>query len=404
MFSVTRRSLLACLHQAGLVVMTAVLTGTAGAFFLWSLDAVTRARFAHPWWLGGLPAAGFAVAWLYQKSGRQADRGTGLILDEIHEPGGGVPLRMAPLILLGTLVTHLCGGSAGREGTAMQMGGSLAGGVARCFKAARHDYGGLLMAGVAAGFGAVFGTPWAGAVFAVEVLRRKSGRWQEWPWCLAAALLAERTAHAWGAHHAVWQVPGGFPLTDFAAWGKVILAAVGFGLVARAFVLATHGLQAWMKRRVPWSPLRPVLGGLGVIGLVFVSGTRDYLGLGTLAAQPGGMVLSSFFVDGGGLDPSAWAWKFAFTVLTVGCGFKGGEVTPLFFIGAALGHSLSGWLGLPAAWLAALGMAAVFGAAARAPAACFLMGLELFGPALALPLAAACGVAALCNPRGLYAG
>ena len=284
----------------------------------------------------------------------------------------------------------------------MQMGGSLAGTIGHWGKAAQHQYPGLLMAGVAAGFGAVFGTPWAGAVFALEVSRHPMGRWKEWPWCLAAALLADRVCQAWGGHHAAWQVGGTFPLANFGAWGKVGLAAICFGLLARAFVVATHGVQGLLKRYVAWSPLRPVLGGLVVIGLVWVSGTRDYLGLGTLAATPDSMVLGSFFQDGASLPSSSWAWKFAFTVMTVGCGFKGGEVTPLFFMGAALGYTLSGLLGLPSAWLAALGLAAVFGAAARTPAACFLMGVELFGPSLALPMAAACGVAALCNGRGLY--
>ena len=397
-----RPALTAFLHKAGLIGGAAVATGTAGAFFLWSLDAVTRLRFAHPWLLWWLPAIGLGMGWLYLKAGPRAERGTGLILDEIQQAGGGVPARMAPLILLGTLATHLGGGSAGREGTAVQIGGSLAGSIGLWGKAPQHHFPGLLMAGVAAGFGAVFGTPWAGAVFALEVLRHRTGRWKEWPWCLAAAWLADRVCHAWGGHHAAWQVGGTFPLTDFGAWGKVGLAAVCFGLLARGFVMTTHGMQGLMKRYVPWSPLRPMLGGLAVIGLVWVSGTRDYLGLGTLAATPGSMVLGSFFEDGVVLDPAAWAWKSGFTVMTVGGGFKGGEVTPLFFMGAALGYTLSGLLGLPAAWLAALGMTAVFGAAARTPAACFLMGMELFGPGLALPMAAACGVASLCNGRGLY--
>ena len=155
--SLSRPDLTACLHKAGLIGAAAVATGTAGAFFLWSLDAVTRLRFAHPWLLWALPAIGFGMAWLYLKAGPRVERGTGLILHEIHQPGGGVPARMAPLILLGTLATHLGGGSAGREGTAMQMGGSLAGTIGHWGKVAQHQYPGLLMAGVAAGFGAVFG-------------------------------------------------------------------------------------------------------------------------------------------------------------------------------------------------------------------------------------------------------
>ena len=313
-----------------------------------------------------------------------------------------MPARMAPLILLGTLATHLGGGSAGREGTALQMGGSLAGAVAKWGKTPPAQYPGLLMAGVASGFGAVFGTPWAGAVFAVEVLRNRSGRLREWPWCLGAAWLADRVCRWWGGEHAPWLRTEGFPLGEVMLWGKVALAALCFGLAARIFVIGMHFFQGALKRWVPSVPLRPVVGGLGVIGLVFASGTRDYLGLGTLSATPGGLTLTTFLHDGAATDGAAWAWKLGFTLMTVGSGFKGGEVTPLLFIGAALGHSLGGVLGIPPGGLAALGMVAVLGAASRTPAACLLMGVELFGPGLALPLALSCGGAALMNQRSLY--
>ncbi len=389
-------------HKLVQVALVAGLTGSGGAFFLWSLDEVTRLRFTNPWLLWLLPAAGLGVGWCYQKWGGRADRGMGVILDEVDAPNAGVPRRMGALVLGGTLATHLCGGSAGREGTAVQMGASVAGMVGRWGRPEGRNDGALLMVGMAARFGAVFGAPWAGAAFALEVLRRRTGRWREWPWCLGAALLADWVCQCWGAVHVDWQVPGSFRLTDAVTWGKVLGAAVCFGLLGRAFVAGKLGMERWMQRVVPWPLLRPVLGGLGVIGLVFVSGSRDFLGLGTLAALPQGLVLGSFFTDGAEVAAGAWAWKAGFTILTVASGFKGGEVTPLFFMGAALGYYLSGLLGLPPSWLAALGMVAVFGAAARVPVTCFLMGVELFGPALALPMAVACGVASLCNGRGLY--
>lgn len=394
-------SLIAGLKKAGLVALIAGLTGSAGAFFLWSLDAVTQLRWAQPWLLWLLPALGWAVFHIYRRIGGRAVGGTGLIVEEIQQASAGVPGRMAPLILLGTLATHLGGGSAGREGTAVQMGGSLGGAVARHFKVARRDQAGLLMAGMAAGFGAVFGTPWAGAAFALEVLRCRRGHWGEAPWCLAAALLADQVCQAWAAHHTRWPQASGFPLGDLLVWGRVLLAGLAFGLVARLFVAALHGLQAGLRRSLPRPDLGPVLGGLGVIGLVYLCGSRDYLGLGTLAQHPGGLCLASFFQEG--VDhPWAWAWKGVFTVVTLGCGMKGGEVTPLFFIGAALGQALAVPLGLPAAWMAPLGMMAVFGGAARTPWSCAVMGLELFGPGLAGPLALACGAAACLKGRGLY--
>lgn len=401
MSPILRLCLLAILRKAGLVALTAGLVGSVGAFFLWSLEGVTRLRLAQPWLLWLLPALGWAVAHLYSRLGGRAEAGTGLILDEIDQPGAGVPRRMAPLVVLGTLATHLGGGSAGREGTAVQMGGGLGAMVARHFAVEQGHRAGLLMAGLAAGFGAVFGTPWAGAVFALEVLRRRRGRWGEAPWCLGAALLADRVCQAWGARHGTWPHPRGFPEGDLAAWGKVLLAGLAFGLAARGFVAASQGLQAALRRSIPRAAWRPVLGGVGVIGLVYLSGTRDYLGLGTLEGRPGGLHLASL-LQGGEVDPWAWAWKLIFTLATVGSGFKGGEVTPLFFMGAALGHSLAGPLGLPAAWLGPLGLVAVFGAAAKTPWSCAVMGLELFGPGLLGPMALACAVASRLGGRGLY--
>ncbi|MEO0055102.1 MAG: hypothetical protein RLZZ50_1049, partial [Verrucomicrobiota bacterium] len=152
-------------RDLALAAVAGALAGTAAPAFLAALDAVTAARFAHGWLVLFLPLAGVAVAWAYRRACERSGRGTNLILDEIHEPGGGVPLRLAPLVLGGTLLTHLCGGSAGREGTAVQMGGALAGGLQKRLGLKTARQGTLLAAGVAGGFGAVFGTPLAGAVF-----------------------------------------------------------------------------------------------------------------------------------------------------------------------------------------------------------------------------------------------
>lgn len=382
--------------------------GSLCAFFLWSLETVTRLRFDYPWLLFGLPAAGVLVGAVYQWKGRSAEGGANLIVDQIHEPGGGVPLRMTPLILVSTIVTHLFGGSAGREGTAVQMGGSVASGFAKAFGLAPREVQLLLMAGIAAGFGAVFGTPIAGAVFALEVLAVGRISYVALAPCLAAALLADWTCRAWGIQHTPYRIsylagePAGGIHIDPLLLAKVALCGVAFGLVSLLFAESIHTLSATLKRLVARAWLRPAIGGLMVIGLVYLFGTRDYLGLGVWGAHPGDLTLSSFFVPG---RVYAWSWalKLLFTVVTLSAGFKGGEVTPLFFIGAALGDALAGLLGAPTDLLAGIGFVAVFAGASNTPLACTLMGVELFGATHTAYIAVGCWTAYLCSGHnGIY--
>ena len=378
---------------AVLLPMAAVI-GSASAFFLWCLDALTRVRFANPWLLGLLPVGGLAVGWIYHHHGKSADGGNNLLIDEIHEPGAGVPRRMAPLILLGTLVTHLCGGSAGREGTALQMGGGIAATFARVLKLDDASVRLLLMAGVAAGFGSIFGTPIAGAVFALEVLVIGRMQYDALIPCFIASLVADWTCGAWGIGHTHYRVavaaPGPHP--DLWLFGKVVLAAIAFGLVGAWFAWCSHRLAAGFKRFIPRPELRPVAGGLLVIGLFFLAGTPDYLGLGVLGNRPDAVTLPAMFTSTQ-IPAGAWLWKLAFTVVTLSAGFKGGEVTPLFFIGAALGNSLAIALGAPVDLFAALGFVAIFAAATNTPLASTLLGMELFGAGNGLYLATACFIA-----------
>ncbi|WP_395330557.1 voltage-gated chloride channel family protein [Novosphingobium sp. BL-8H] len=389
-----------------ILVPMAMAIGTLCAAFLWSLDAATRLRFAYPWLLYLLPLGGAAVAWLYHRFGRPVEAGNNLIVEQIHEPGGGVPLRMAPLVFLGTIVTHLLGGAAGREGTAVQLGGSLGSAAARLFRLDPPSVSILLKAGVAAGFGAVFGTPLAGAVFALEVLAIGRIDYAGLLPCLVAALVGDWTCQAWAIHHSHYRIAylGGAAnlfSVDPLLLGKVMLAGVAFGLAGVAFAEANHMLGGFLKRRVPFAPLRAALGGVAVIALVWLCGTRAYLGLGVWSANPGDPTLASFF--GPDVDSWSWALKMLFTVVTLSAGFKGGEVTPLFFIGAALGNALAGVLGAPVDLFAGLGFVAVFAGAANVPLACTIMGIELFGATHAVPIAVACFVAYVCSGHnGIY--
>ena len=374
-----------------LVAPGAALIGSAVALFLWSLERATELRWAHHWLLWCLPLGGLAVGALYHYLGRSAEGGNNLIMDEIHEPGGGVPGRMAPLILVSTVLTHLFGGSAGREGTAVQMGGSIASTLTRRFGLDSDDASILLTTGIAAGFGAVFGTPLTGAVFALEVLTIGRVSYRALVPCLFASLIGDLTVAAWGIHHTAYSITplvGGIAHVNVLLLEKVGVAAVAFGTVSVLFAELTHGISRVFKRAIKWPVARPFIGGLVVLALVLLLGTRDYLGLGVTSPDPHAITILTSFTSGGA-TPWSWWWKLLFTAVTLGAGFKGGEVTPLFFIGAALGNALALVMHAPVDLFAALGFVAVFAGATNTPLACTLMGIELFGADAAVYFATA---------------
>jgi len=380
-----------------LVIPVAFCAGSVVALFLWLLDKVTVLRWQHDWLLYGLPLAGVLIYFVYKKLGKNSDAGNNLIMDEIHEPGGGVPARMAPLVLLTTLITHLFGGAAGREGTAVQIGGSLAAFMARNLKLTASDTRILLMAGIAAGFGAVFGTPITGAVFALEVLAIGTIRYDALVPCLVASILADITCTAWGIQHTHYHISSietasrliAFIHVDVLLLVKAIFAGIAFGLASYLFAQLQHGIKKYSLQYIPQPWLVPFIGGIIIILLCFVTGTRDYTGLGVTAASPNGISIVSSFTAGGA-GTWSWLWKMVFTAVTLGMGFKGGEVTPLFFIGAALGNTLALLTGAPVDLFAGLGFIAVFAGATNTPIACSLMGVELFGGEHILYYAIAC--------------
>ncbi len=375
-----------------IAIPVGAIIGSAVALFLWALDKATRLRWATdtsfglPWLLFLLPVAGIGIGLMYHLFGKSVEGGNNLIMDQIHEPGGGVPSRMAPLVLIGTVVTHLFGGSAGREGTAVQMGGSIASTIARGFKLNQLDTRTLLMAGIAAGFGAVFGTPLTGAIFAVEVLAIGLVDFQAIVPCLIASIAGDWVTTAWGIHHTHYSI-GSFnqmnlvqiaPQLSVLLLGKVALAAVAFGLASVLFAELCHGLARVYKWIVPWAIFRPALGGVLVIALAYFVGA-DYLGIGVSAdpRYPNQYCIVSAF-HAGGASYWSWWWKILFTAVTLAAGFKGGEVTPLFFVGAALGNAMARILHAPIDLFAGLGFVAVFAGATNTPLACTIMGIELF--------------------------
>ncbi|MDF2190478.1 voltage-gated chloride channel family protein [Paraflavitalea sp. CAU 1676] len=381
-----------------IAIPVALVTASLVALFLWLLDVVTGWQWQQGWLLYLLPLAGIGIYLLYKLYGKDAEKGNNLIMEEIHEPGGGVPVRMAPLVLVTTLITHLFGGSAGREGTAVQMGGSMASLLGKWFKLPKEDVRIILMMGIAAGFGAVFGTPLTGAIFALEVLAIGRIKYDALIPCLIAAVFADIVCSAWGIQHTSYYINLQPSLTHegelfrFQVYTilKVVVAGIAYGLAAWLFIQLLHLIKAQMLRLVPgrkW--LIPVIGGVAIIVLTLVLGTRDYLGLGVISKNLGGVsITNAFNIDG--VHTWSWWWKLLFTAITLGCGFKGGEVTPLFFIGAALGNTLATLMGAPVDLFAGLGFIAVFAAATNTPIACTLMGVELFGTDNALYYAIAC--------------
>lgn len=349
--------------------LAGVLGGSASALLLVSLSWATETRESYKWLIGLLPLAGLFVGCLYKYYGTSVEAGNNLILDEIHDPKRTIPIRMTPLILLGTFVTHLFGGSAGREGTAIQTGASLADQLARPFRLGPGGRRVLLMAGISAGFASVFGTPLAGAVFGIEVLAIGILSYDAIAPCFLAAFIGDLTTHAWGVHHTIYRVT---ETPAFNLRGLLCSAVAGaiFGLVGMAFARSTHAISRLFKQHITWAPLRPFFGGVIVALAVLAIGSTKYIGLGIPT------IVAAF---GTRQPPFEWAAKFLFTAVTLGAGFKGGEVTPLFFIGATLGNALSNFLPLPPSLLAGMGFVAVFAGAANTPIASTFMAMELFG-------------------------
>jgi H+/Cl- antiporter ClcA len=370
-----------------------LLAGSSSALFLESLEWIGDYRDSNTWLLFLLPIGGFLVGAFYHYWGTGVESGNNLLIENIHEPiKPRIPVKMAPMILLGTLLTHLVGGSAGREGTAIQMSGSLSDQLTRIFNLTIEDRKVILLASIAAGVSSVFGTPLAGAVFALEICVIGMIRYQALIPALFSALIANYiTANFWSVHHTQYHIDF-IPHLTGTFFLYSIVAGICFGLTSLLFIKTMEWISKLFKTLFSYPPMRPFVGGivLSVIFLIllYYFNNTKFIGLGVTG------ILESFEQPVNSYD---FLLKLFLTALTLSCGFKGGEVTPLFFIGAALGSALSIILPIPTALLAGMGFVAVFAGATNTPIACIFMGIELFGSACGVYVSIACAVAYICS-------
>ena len=377
---------------AVLATFVGITAGALSAAFIETLDRATSAREARDWLVWLLPLAGLAVGCAYHYGGRGLERGSNLIIEQIHEHRTGVPLRMSPLIFVGSAVSHLFGASVGREGAALQLAAGVADPAGRRLGLDTHGRSLMLVAAVAGGFGSVFGVPVTGAVFALEVQRVGRVRYEAIVPAFVASLVGDATVRMLGVEHSAYPTLPSFVWSATLAW-QVLLLGVVAGLVASAFVALTHGVRGVITRSVAWYPARPMIGGALVAALVLLFGWRDNQGLSIHLAQ------QAF----AGSAAGQWPVKPLLTAISVGTGFVGGEVIPMVVTGALLGASVGSVLGGDVALFAMVGAVAVLAAAANTPLACVFLGVELFGGSGAVLFAVACAAAYVCSGhKGLY--
>ena len=371
--------------------VTGAVGGAVGTLFHTSVEWATQLRSLYPWMLWLLPVGGLVIAAFY-KLCRMENENTNAIIDSIHF-GDDVPLLLVPCIYLATVITHLFGGSAGREGAALQIGGSLGCQIGQLFHLDEKDMRLATLCGMSAVFSALFGTPLTATVFALEVISVGVFYYSALVPCIVSALIAYGVSSLCGI------APTRFFLPVEPVEGLLLVKAAGLAIAASlmsiVFCLTMHGTEHLLAKRIPNGFLRISLGGAAIIALTFLVGSGDYNGAG--------MGVITRAIEHGTAKPFAFALKLLFTAITIGCGFKGGEVIPTFFVGATLGAVLGPLLGIPAGFAAALGLVCLFCGAVNCPLASIVLSVELFGGGNLVYFALGCGIAYMLSGYfGLY--
>ena len=372
-------------------MVTGVFCGVVGSLFHIGVERATELREQHPWLLWCLPAAGLVIVAFYKLT-KTEGQGTNDIIEAVHH-GKKLSIWLLPAIFLGTVLTHLCGGSAGREGAALQMGGTIGRHTGGLFRLDDRDLRTATMAGMAAFFSALFGTPLTATVFAIVVISIGVVYHVAFIPCLTASLVSYWISLAMGVAPTRFAVAA--PALEKLMLLWVAVLAVGCALVSVLLCRTLHFAEHQMKKRLPNAWLRVAAGGCAVIALTYLCGTRDYNGAG--------MDIITAAVEQGSARPEAFLLKILFTAVTLSAGFKGGEVVPSFFVGATFGCVAGPLLGIPAGFAAAVGLTAVFCGATNCPLASIFLSVELFGDGGLLYFALACGISyMLSGYNGLY--
>ena len=374
-----------------LALVIGVFCGIIGSAFHIGVHHATELRAHNPWLLWCLPIAGLLIVGFY-KFTKVEGQGTNNIIDEVHF-GKGLPFFLLPAIFIGTILTHLCGGSAGREGAALQMGGTIGYHTGRLLRLDDRDLRVATLAGMAAFFSALFGTPLAASVFAIMVISIGVLYHVAFVPCLAAALTAYFVSIAMGVEPTRFAVS--MPEVGGVMLAKVTVLAALCALVSTIFCNVIHFIEHQMAHRIRNSYLRACIGGIAIIALTYLCGTTDYNGAG--------MEVVTAAVEQGSARPEAFALKLLFTAITLAAGFKGGEIVPTFCIGATFGCVAGGLLGLDAGICGALGLVGLFCCATNSPFASIILSIEMFGSANVHLFALVCVICFMLSGHiGLY--
>ena len=363
--------------------------GVVGTLFHLGVDHATELRVHHPWILYLLPLGGLVITAIYRVT-KTEGKGTNDIIRSVHF-GSHIPFLLVPVIFVSTVITHLCGGSAGREGAALQIGGGIGYKTGRLLRMNEKDLSLATMCGMSGVFSALFGTPLTAMLFSLEVVSVGMLHYAGLIPCLTAALAGFWVSSAMGVPPTRFAIVSmellPFDMARVAALAA--LCAVVSILFCRMLHAVEHAAEHWLKN--VW--LRAAVGGAVLIALTLLVGT-DYNGAGM------GIIEQAL---AGEAKVMAWVWKILFTAVTIGCGFKGGEVVPSFFIGAVFGCVVGPLLGLDAGFAAGIGLICVFCGAVNCPLASIVLSVELFGAGNLLYFAMACAISYLLSGYcGLY--